>query len=90
VGREYIKVCKFLQISIAILYISPRFNNTLEVSGFEGQQPLQSNRFSQGQNNLKVVAPKTFFTTHVYGGGLPSLLLLVAFIAFIECGSGQY
>jgi hypothetical protein len=27
VGREYIKVCKFLQISIATWYISPRFNN---------------------------------------------------------------
>jgi hypothetical protein len=28
VGREYIKVCKFLQISIATWYVSPRFNNS--------------------------------------------------------------
>jgi hypothetical protein len=29
VGRKYIKVSKFLQISIATWYISPRFNNRI-------------------------------------------------------------
>jgi hypothetical protein len=49
VGREYIKVSEFLQISRAIWYISPRFNNSKHWSNEKG--PSSTTNIVQRNNS---------------------------------------